>query len=134
MDNHFSSQARGSYPCLPEGDEKICRHLRYTYTYRHDRYSTTTFPHLNANKIWRSHINTQPLRVIFPTDRYENIYRKRPYAIPPVVALYDDPMRNNEMRTEVNQVKQNHKANRNDRALYDTANMECKHFDKYTVV
>ena len=66
--------------------------------------------------------------VILPTDRYEHFYAKGVYSIPPVIALYDDSIDRYETRTEVHQAENKHKAKRNDRALYKTADTACKNF------
>ena len=39
--------------------------------------------------------------VILPTKRYEQIYKKEAYLIPPVIALYDDTIEKDAIRTEV---------------------------------
>ena len=39
--------------------------------------------------------------VILPTERYEHIYKNRPYLIPPVIALYNDTIDKDAKRTEV---------------------------------
>ena len=66
--------------------------------------------------------------VILPTDRYKHIYGKVPYAILPVVNLYEYLIEEDATRTEVHQEEGKHEAKRNDCALYDTANTECKNF------
>ena len=64
--------------------------------------------------------------VILPTKRYEQVYSNGAYVIPSVIALYDDAIDINATRTEVHQVEGKHKAKRNDCALYETSNTECK--------
>ena len=66
--------------------------------------------------------------VILPTERYEEVYSNGAYKIPPVIALYDNTIDINATRTEVHRSEGKHKANRNDRALYETADKECKNF------
>ena len=39
--------------------------------------------------------------VILPTERYEHIYNKGAYLIPPVITLYDDTIDKDATRTEV---------------------------------
>ena len=58
---------------------------------------------------------------IIPKDRYEHIYAKGVYSIPPVIALFDDTIDKDTTRTEVNQAEGKHEAKQNDRALYETA-------------
>ena len=58
------------------------------------------------------------LGVILPTERYDHIYKKGDYLIPPVIALYNDSIDKDATRTEVHWAKGKHEANRNDRALY----------------
>ena len=48
--------------------------------------------------------------------------------IPAVIALYDDAIDVNATRTEVHRDKGKHEAKINDRALYETADKECKNF------
>ena len=66
--------------------------------------------------------------VVLPMDRYKHIYSKGVYSIPPVIALYNDTIYRDATRTEVHQAEGKHKARRNDRALYETADMACKKF------
>ena len=66
--------------------------------------------------------------VIIPTDRYKNIYLKGAYSIPLVITLYDDTIDRYATRTEFHQAKVKHKAKRNDRALYETADTAYKNF------
>ena len=56
---------------------------------------------LNEDKLLRTNINTQPIGVILPTERYEHIYSNGDYLIPPVIALYDDTSDKDATRTEV---------------------------------
>ena len=41
------------------------------------------------------------LRVILPSKRYQQIYKKRAYLIPPIIALYDETIYKEATRTEV---------------------------------
>ena len=66
--------------------------------------------------------------VILPSESYEEVYSNRAYEIPAVIALYDDAIDVNATRTEVHRSKGNHEYKRNDRALYETADKECKNF------
>ena len=52
--------------------------------------------------------------VILPTKRYEQIYKKGAYAIPPVIPLYDDNINKDTTRLEINQAKGKHEEKRND--------------------
>ena len=66
--------------------------------------------------------------VILPSERYEHIYKKWAYLIPPVIALYDDTIDKGDTRTEVHRVEGKHEARRNDRQLYETADNACRNF------
>ena len=59
--------------------------------------------------------------VILPTERYEQIYKKGDYVIPPVVPLYDDNIDKDATRLEINQAEGKHEAKRNDRQLFRLA-------------
>ena len=65
---------------------------------------------------------------ILPTERYEEVYSNRAYEILSVIALYDDAIDINATRTEVHQAKGKHETRRNERALSETADKECKNF------
>ena len=52
--------------------------------------------------------------VILPNERYEKIYKKGAYLIPPVIALYYDTINKDATRTEVHRAEGKHKARRND--------------------
>ena len=52
--------------------------------------------------------------VILPYERYEKIYKKGAYLIPPVIALYYDTINKDATRTEVHRAEGKHKARRND--------------------
>ena len=67
-------------------------------------------------------------RVILPSERYEQIYKKGAYFIPPVIALYDDTIDKESIRTEVHRAEGKHEARRNDRQLYKTASNACRNF------
>ena len=66
--------------------------------------------------------------VIIPPERYEHIYKKRAYLIPPVLELYDETIDKDATRTEVHRSEGKHKAKRNDRQLYKTADSACNNF------
>ena len=66
--------------------------------------------------------------VILPTKRYDHIYSNGACLIPPVIALYYDTIYKDATKTEVHRAKVKHEANRNDRALYKTADTSCKNF------
>ena len=66
--------------------------------------------------------------VILPTERSEQIYKKGDYAIPPVIPLYNDNIDKDATRLEINRSKGKHKAQRNDRQLYKTAENACRSF------
>ena len=64
--------------------------------------------------------------VILPTERYEQIYKKEAYVIPPVIPLYDDNIDKDATRLEINRAEGKHEAKRNDRHLYETADNACR--------
>ena len=66
------------------------------------------------------------LGVILPTERYEEVYSNGAYEIQSVIALYDDVIDINATRTEAHQAEGKNESKRNDRALYETADKECK--------
>ena len=66
--------------------------------------------------------------VILPTERCEQIYKKGDCAIPPVIQLYDDNIDKDATRLEINRAEGKHKAKRNDRQLYETADNACRSF------
>ena len=66
--------------------------------------------------------------VIIPSKSYQQIYKKGAYLIPPVIALYDDTIDKDATRTKVNQAEGKHKAQRNDRQLYETADNDWQSF------
>ena len=68
------------------------------------------------------------LGVILSTKRYEHIYSNEDYLILPVIALYDDTIDKDAMRTEVHWDKGKQEFNQNDRAIYKTANTSFKNF------
>ena len=61
-------------------------------------------------------------------DKYKNIYSKGTCSILPVIVLYNDTINRDTTRTEVHKAEGKHEAKRNDRALYETADTECKKF------
>ena len=63
--------------------------------------------------------------VILPSDHYEQIYKKWDFLFPPVIALYDDTIDKDATKTEVHRAEGKHKAKRNDRKLYKTADNAC---------
>ena len=66
--------------------------------------------------------------VILPSERYEQIYKKGAYVIPPAIALYDETIKNDATRIEVHRAEGKHKSWRNDRQLYETADNSCRSF------
>ena len=66
--------------------------------------------------------------VILPSEHYKQIYKKRAYLIPPVIALYDDTIDKDTTRTEVHQAEGKYKARINDRQFYETAGNACQNF------
>ena len=66
--------------------------------------------------------------IILPSKHYQQIYKKRAYLIPPIVALYDETIYKDVTRTEVHRAEGKHEAQRNDRQLYETADNACQSF------
>ena len=66
--------------------------------------------------------------VILPTERYEKFYKKGAYAIPPTIPLYGVNIDKDATRLEINRAEGKHKAKRNDRQLYETADNACRSF------
>ena len=66
--------------------------------------------------------------VILPSKRYEQIYRKGYYVIPPVIALYDETIEKDATIIEVHCAEFKHEAWRNNRQIYETANNACRTF------
>ena len=66
--------------------------------------------------------------VILPSERYDHIYKKGAYLILPVIVLYDDTIDKDATRTEVRRSEGKHKAKRNDRQPYETADNACRNF------
>ena len=60
---------------------------------------------------------------ILPTKRYEQIYKKGAYVIPPVIPLYDDNIDKDATRLEINRAEVKHEARRNNRQLYEQPTM-----------
>ena len=54
---------------------------------------------------------------IITTERYEHIYKKWSYLIPPVIALFDDKIDKDATRNEVHRAEGKHESKKNDRAL-----------------
>ena len=69
-----------------------------------------------------------PSGVILPSERYEQIYKKGAYLIPPIIALYNDTIDKDEKRIEVHRAAGKHEARRNDHQLYETADNACRNF------
>ena len=69
------------------------------------------------------------LGFILPSKRYQHIYKKGAYLIPPIIALYDDTIDKYATRTEVHQAERKHEARRNDRQLYKTVDNACQSFN-----
>ena len=66
--------------------------------------------------------------VILSSERYEQIYKKGAYLIPPVIALYDDTIYKEATRTEVHLAEGKHRASLNYRQLYETADNASRKF------
>ena len=66
--------------------------------------------------------------VILSSECYEQIYKKGAYLIPPVIALYDETIKKDATRLEINRAEGKNEARRNDRQLYETANNACRSF------
>ena len=66
--------------------------------------------------------------VMLPSERYEHIYKKWDYVIPPVIALYDETIKRDATRIEVCRAEGKHEARRKDRRLYKTADNACQNF------
>ena len=66
--------------------------------------------------------------VILLSERYEQIYKKWAYLIPPVIALYDDTIDKDATRTKFHRAEGKQKSRRNDRQLYKTADNACRNF------
>ena len=66
--------------------------------------------------------------IILPTDRYEHIYLKSAYSIPPVITLYDDTIKRESTRIEVHQAKGKQKARQIYRALYEKVGTAWNNF------
>ena len=54
---------------------------------------------------------------ILPSERYQQIYKKGAYLIPPIIALYDETIDKDATRTEVHRAEGKHESQRNDRQL-----------------
>ena len=66
--------------------------------------------------------------VILPSDRYQQIYKKGAYLIPPVIALYDETIEKDVTRIELHRAEGKHEAQINDRQIYETADNACQSF------
>ena len=66
------------------------------------------------------------LGVILPSERYEHIYKKGAYVIPPVITLHDDNIDKDSTRLEINISEGKHEAQRKDTQLYETADNACQ--------
>ena len=66
--------------------------------------------------------------VILPSERYQHIYKKGAYLIPPIIALYDETIDKDATRTELHRAEGNNEAQRNDCQLYKTADNSCQRF------
>ena len=64
--------------------------------------------------------------VILPAERYAQIYKNGAYVIPPAIPLYDENIDKYATRLEINRAEGKHKARRNDRQLYETADNACR--------
>ena len=67
---------------------------------------------------------------ILPTERYEQIYKKGAYAIPPVIPLYDDNIDKDATRLEINRSEGKHEARRNNRQLYHCGQTNEQRFNR----
>ena len=66
--------------------------------------------------------------VILSSECYEQIYKKGAYLIPPDIARYDETIDKDATRIEINLAECKHKAQRNDRQLYETDDNACLSF------
>ena len=66
--------------------------------------------------------------VILPSERYQQIYKKGVYLIPPIITLYDETIDKDATGTEVHRAEGNHEARRNDCHIYDMADNACQKF------
>ena len=66
--------------------------------------------------------------VILPSERYQQIYKKGAYLIPPIIALYDETRDKDATRTEVHRAEGKNEARRNYCQLYETADSSCQRF------
>ena len=65
------------------------------------------------------------LGVILPSKRYQHIYNKGAYLIPPVIALYDETTEKDATRIEVHRAEGKHEAQRNNLQLYEMSDNAC---------
>ena len=68
------------------------------------------------------------LGVILPSERYEHIYKKWAYLIPPVIPLYDDTIVKDDTRTVGHRSEGKREAKRNDSQVYKTPDNACRNF------
>ena len=66
--------------------------------------------------------------IILPSERYEQIYKKGAYLIPPVITLYDENIEKDATRIEVHRDEGKHEARRNNRQLCETVDNTCQSF------
>ena len=66
------------------------------------------------------------LGVILPYERYQQIYKKGACLIPPIITLYNGTIDKDSTIKKLHRAEGKHKAQRNDRQLYKTANMPAK--------
>ena len=66
--------------------------------------------------------------LVLPSERYEQIYKKGDYLIPPFISLYNDTIYKDATITEVHRAEVKHEARQNKRQLYETADNACRKF------
>ena len=66
--------------------------------------------------------------VILPSERYEHIYKKGDYVIPPFIALYDEKIEKDATIIELHRAEGKHKARRNNRQIYKMDDNACRTF------
>ena len=82
------------------------------------------------NELSLSH---NPLGVIRHSERYQQIYKKGDYLIPPVIALYNETIKKDATRIEVHRAEGKNEARRNDQQLYETSDNACQSFTMVVV-
>ena len=85
-------------------------------------------PVLMKTKYDKLNLTQNILGVILPSERYQQIYKKGDYLIPPVIASYDETIEKYATRIEVHRAEGKRKAQRNYRQLYDMAGNACQSF------